>query len=168
MKMLRIAAGLVLSACFVLFAGCAAPGMMQGASPSQPALTAAQPVLTAAQKFHNAVTAACNVLMPTIVPLTPLFATQPGLLAFNTDIGLACAANAVIDLTSVNSLVGSSISAAQGTIAKISSLDSTQRIVIIAALGAFKGSLQNALAAYQASTSASTPLAASAPIAASQ
>ena len=84
-KLMLLAAGLVASISLML-AGCAAPGTTQGASP-------AQPVMTAAQKLHLAVTQACNVLLPTIEPLTPLFATQPGLLAFNTDLGLACAAN---------------------------------------------------------------------------
>jgi hypothetical protein len=141
-KLMLLAAGLVASA--FLFAGCAV----------QP-VTSTTPVLSAAQKFHNAVTAACNVLMPTIEPLTPLFATQPGLVAFNTDLGLACAANAAIDLASVNSLIGSSITAAQGVVPKVSVLDSTQQIVIVAALGAFKGSLQNALNAYRAAAPAS-------------
>jgi predicted small secreted protein len=135
MKRMLLAAALAAS---IAFAGCA----------TQNGATA--PVLTAAQKLHNAVTTACTILMPTIEPLTPLFVTQPGLIALNTDLSLACAANAVIDLAAVNDLVNSSISAAQETIPKISSLDQTQQIVIIAALGAFKGSLQNAMNAYNA------------------
>ncbi|MEM5389227.1 hypothetical protein VSR68_37585 [Paraburkholderia phymatum] len=150
MKKMLLAAGLVAS---VLFAGCAG---VQVNPVSLPATPAVQSVLTAAQKFHNAVTAACNVLMPTIEPLTPLFATQPGFVAFNADLSLACAANFAIDLASVNNLIGSSISAAQAVVPNVSALDKTQQVVVVAALGAFKGALQNALAAYVAAAPVAT------------
>ncbi|MBB3256841.1 ribosomal protein L12E/L44/L45/RPP1/RPP2 [Paraburkholderia bannensis] len=160
-----IAAGLAALA----ISGCAVPGSTS--------TTAVSPVVAAqqaAEKFQAAVTAACNVIQPTIQPFAIILNASPGFSTFNGDLTLACTINSTLDLTSINSIIDSSTTAAQTAVGGISSLNSTDQALIKAAIGAFQGSLKNALAQYKATvaaaaaSAASTATAASAPVAASQ
>jgi hypothetical protein len=157
-RTMLLAAGLILSA--LLFAGCTS-AQLQNAQ-------------TIAQKFQSDVTLACNVIQPAIEPLAPFFAGNAPVTAFNADVTLACGGNALLNLTSVNNVINSSAEAAKAVVAQIPGLNATQVALIQGLMGAFKGSLQNALTAYQASAGsvpttapASVPVAASAPVAAS-
>jgi hypothetical protein len=157
-RIMLLAAGLVASA--LLFAGCT-PAQLQNAQ-------------TAAQKFQSDVTLACNVIQPAIAPWAPFFVGNAAVTAFNADVLLACSGNALLNLTSVDNVINSSAKAAQTVVAQIPGLTAPQVALIQGLVGAFKGSLQNALAAYQASTGtvlttepASAPVAASSPAAAS-
>lgn len=145
--------------------GCAVPSAANTA-PVSPAVAAQQ----AAEKLQSAVTAACNVIQPTIQPFTIILNASPGFSTFDGDVNLACSINSTLNLTSINSIIDSSTTAAQTAVGGISSLNSTDQALIKAAIGAFQGSLKNALTQYKstlaAAASASTP--AAAPIAASQ
>jgi hypothetical protein len=141
-----IAAIAAVSAC-LLFAGCAATG-----APTAPAVTLTP--LQIAALVQAKVTAACNVLTPTIQPLAPLLASKPGFSAFNTDLGNTCAANATLNVTSLTSLINTSIAAAQAQVPNISSLSDTDKLLIVAGLGVFKGALENALASVPAAVPA--------------
>lgn len=155
-RMLRVAVGAVASACFVLFAGCTTAQLQNAQS--------------AAQKFQSDVTLACNVIQPAIAPWAPFFVGNAAVTAFNADVVLACSGNAMLNLTSVNNVINSSAAAAQAVVAQIPGLTAQQVALVQGLMGAFKGSLQNALAAYQAGTVAAGAVstAASAPVAASQ
>jgi hypothetical protein len=99
MKMLRIAAGLALAACFAMFAGCATNGPVKLIPPAQlvrdfcPIVNAdlavldASPLLTAAQKQ--------------LLDGVPGDSTHPGIIAVNKTV---CAAGATIDATDLQTL----------------------------------------------------------------
>ncbi|MEX3690838.1 hypothetical protein AB3X91_11665 [Paraburkholderia sp. BR14263] len=132
-----LAAGLVAS---VAFAGCT--------------LTQLQNTQTAAQKFQGEVTAACNVFQPAIAPFAPFFIGNAPVTAFNSDVALACGSNALVNLTSINNVINSSAAAAKAVIPQFKHLTPEQVALVQGLIGAFEGSLRNAIAAYQASTGA--------------
>ena len=155
-KLMLLAAGAIASAS--LFVGCTTAQL--------------QAVQTAAQKFQSDVTLACNVIQPAIAPWAPFFVGNAAVTAFNSDVVLACGGNAMLNLTSVNNVINSSADAAKAVVAQIPGLTSDEVALIQSVVGAFKGSLQNAIAAYQASTGtvpttspAAAPAVASAPLA---
>jgi hypothetical protein len=143
-----IAAIAAVSAC-LLFAGCAATG-----ATTAPAVTLTP--LQIAALVQAKVTAACNILTPTIQPLAPLLTSQPGFAAFNKDLGNTCTANATLNVTSLTSLINTSIAAAQAQVPNISSLSDTDKLLIVAGLGVFKGALENALASVPAAVPAAS------------
>lgn len=175
-KRMLLAAGLAAS---MLFSGCAlnGAGTSTTANTSAAATTATNALATAqaaAQKFQTAVTLACNVVQPAIAPFAPFFVGNAPVTAFNADVALACGANAMLNLTSINNVIGSSAAAAQAVIPQFKSLTPQQIALVQGLIGAFQGSLKNAIAAYQASTgtslsssAAAAVPAASAPVAAS-
>ncbi|WP_069267437.1 hypothetical protein [Paraburkholderia nodosa] len=154
----------------LVMSGCAVTGSTS-ATATNPAVVAQQ----AAEKFQSAVTAACNVIQPTIQPFAILLNASPGFATFNGDLTLACAINSTINLTSIDSIIDSSTTAAQTAVSNIASLNATDQAVVKAALGAFQGALKNALNQYKsavaaanlAATTTATSAAASAPTAAS-
>ncbi|VXB26110.1 conserved exported hypothetical protein [Burkholderia sp. 8Y] len=145
-NLMLLAAGLV--ALVAILAGC-----------SQAQLQATQ---TAAQKLQSDVTLACNVLQPAIAPYAILLSGNTAVDAFNADAALACSANVVLNLTSVENVIYSSAAAAQGVVSKLPGLTETQVAMINSFIGAFQGSLNNAVAIYKASRPAETAAPASA------
>lgn len=117
------------------------------------------PNLTPLQKLQADVTAACNIVQPTIAPFVAV-STSPAMAAFNKDVNLACATNATLDLASVQDLVGSTGTAAQQIVASLN-LSAQDVALLQAAIGAFTGSLKNAILNYQASQPAQTAVPAS-------
>jgi hypothetical protein len=151
LKTLCLAAGLAAS---IAFGGCST-AQLQNAQ-------------TVAQKFQSDVTLACNVLQPAIAPFAPFFIGNAPVTAFNADVVLACGTNAALNLASITNVINTSGAAAQAVIPQIKGLQPTEVALIQGLIGAFQGSLKNALAAYQAGTAAATPTTgASAPVAAS-
>lgn len=119
-----------------------------------------QTVLTAAQKFQADVTLACNVMQPAIQPYVPILGTNPKFEAFNRDLTLVCSGAATSNVASVNSIIDSSAAAAQAIVPLVET-NANDALLIESLIGAFAGSLKNAIAAYQASLPASAPVAAS-------
>lgn len=127
---------------------------------------------TAAQKLQSDVTLACNVIQPAIAPFAPFFLGNAPVTTFNADVVLACGSNALLNLASINDVVNSAGTVAQNAIAQIPSLTKEQVALVQGLIGAFQGSLKNAIAAYQASAGsvvatvpAAAPVAASTPLA---
>ena len=83
MKMLRIAAGSALSACFAMFAGCA------GTAPAP--LTPAQ-LKDAMNNVATVVAAGCTVVQPTLSATAIATANAPATIAAGAN-GIFCAAN---------------------------------------------------------------------------
>lgn len=139
-KLMLLAAALVASVAILV--GC-----------SQAQLQATQ---TAAQKLQSDVMLACNVLRPAIAPYAILLSGNVAIDSFNADVTMACSANVILNLASVNSVINSSAAAAQSVVSKLSGLTETQIALINSVIGAFQGSLKNAVAAYEASQPAET------------
>jgi hypothetical protein len=146
MKMLRIAAGLALSACFV-FAGC----------------TTAQQASASANlaKLQAIVVNGCMVVQPT---LTAVAALDPVVAAAATANGLFCATASAITVTDAQSLLSTGIPAIEKAVTDSTIVPANQKPIIMAALGVFQLTVQNAMTVYgQAAPAATAP--ASAPAA---
>jgi hypothetical protein len=148
MKMLRIAAGLALSACFV-FAGCS---------------TAQQATATAdAAKLQQIVQNGCMVVQPT---LTAVAALDPAIAAAATANGLFCSTTGAITVTSVQTLLATGVPALEKAIEASTQIPADQKPIFIAAMGIFQLTLTNAMTVYgQAApaAAASASVAASSP-----
>lgn len=107
-----------------------------------------------AQKLQTDITLACNVVQPAIAPWAPFFAGNAAVAAFNTDVALVCAANGALDFTSLQRVIDSSAGAAQAAVAALPNLTPQQVALVQGIIGAFQGSLKNALLAYKAGTAA--------------
>lgn len=116
--------------------------------------------LTAAQKLQQDVTMACNVLQPAIQPYAPILGTNSKFQAFNNDLTLVCSGVATAHVADINSIINSSAAAAQAVVPMIET-NQNDALLIEGLIGAFAGSLKNAIAAYQAQQPVSAPVAAS-------
>ncbi|MEM5294259.1 hypothetical protein VSR82_07935 [Burkholderia sp. JPY481] len=112
MKMLRIAAGLALSACFVMFAGCTPPQQAQVAS--------------AATAINAQVKKACSVFNPVADDVTALYALNPKVDAAIDGVKALCVANASIDPTSVQTLSDTTLPAAIKALASLPGITAAQ------------------------------------------
>ncbi|MBB5509548.1 hypothetical protein [Paraburkholderia atlantica] len=143
-SMLRIAAGLALSACFI-FAGC---------STTQQADATAD-----LAKLQAIVTNGCMVVQPT---LTAVAALDPVVATAATANGLFCATAGAITVTSVQSLLSTGIPAIEKAITESALVPAEQKPIIMAAIGVFQLTVTNALTVYgQAAPVATAPIAAS-------
>lgn len=166
-KLMLLAAGIAASIVLML-AGCA----IQPPAPSTTASTLATLQATAAQKLaalQSAANSACNVIQPTLQSVALL---DPAVNAAATANGLFCGAVAALDVSTIQSIIKTGIPAVDSAINSSTVIKATDKPVIIAAIGIFVTTVQNALTAYQtaqaaAATAASEPAAASAPAAAS-
>lgn len=152
-KLMLLAAGIVLLGCSV--AGC---------TPAQQADVAAL-----AADAQAKVAKGCNVMQPVLLDLTASVPGDPNLKTLADDNGKFCEAVATLDPTNVRDLIDTLIPQAIGLVALLP-IDPVTQGVIRAALGAAQLALSTWLQAYGpllATSGASVPDGASAPVAAS-
>lgn len=144
-RMLLIAAGLLLSACF-------------GACSTAQQQTAAGDLT----KLQTAVANGCMVVQPTLQSIAEL---DPTVGAAATANGLFCSTVGAVTVASVQTLLATGVPALEQAINASPQIPANQKPIFIAAIGIFELTLQNAMTVYGQATpvSASTPVAASSP-----
>lgn len=156
MKMLRIAAGLALAACFITFAGCATNGPVKLIPPAQivhdfcPVVSADLKLLAASPLLNASQQQALNG-----VPGDP---THPGIIAVNKAV---CAAGATIDATDLQTLNNTAFPALISLVSALPMLPNQPAILLGLTLA------QPILNQVAAQILPAAPVAASAPAAAS-
>lgn len=146
LKKLCLAAGLVAS---IAFAGC---------STTQQADASAK-----LAQLQTVVANGCLVVQPTLVAVAAL---DPVVSAAATANGLFCATAGAINVSSVQLFVSTGIPAVEKAVTESTLIPAEQKPIVVAALGLFQLTVQNALMVY--GNAGATAPAASAPVAASQ
>lgn len=137
MKMLHIAAGLALAACFAIFAGCST--------------TQQTDIAHKAQFLEQQVAKACSVVQPTLLSVKAMEVADPAQEAVFTTLadlnGKVCSAGSAIDPTSITTLVNTSIPAALQVVSLVP-MDPATKMGVQVGLIAFQTALSAALVQY--------------------
>ncbi|MGG1948959.1 hypothetical protein AB1286_29835 [Trinickia sp. NRRL B-1857] len=156
MKMLRIAAGVALAACFALFAGCATNGPVKLIPPKQ-LVTDFCPIVNADLKVLAA-SPLLNATQQQLLNGIPGDVAHPGIIAINKAV---CAAGATIDATDLQTLNNTAFPALIGLVSALPMLPNQPAILLGLTLA------QPILNQVAAQILPTEPAAASAPVAAS-
>lgn len=136
-------------------------GLMAGCSTAQQATASAD-----LMKVQTAIADGCAVVQPTLISVAAL---DPAVGAAATANGLVCTAASAMTVTSAQSLISTGIPAIEAAVNASTMIPANQKPIIMAALGVFQLTVQNALTVYNNAAAAQAPAAAaSAPVAASQ
>lgn len=116
-----------------------------------------------AAKLQADVTGACTVFTATEPGLQVFLAADPTVNTVVTGVNLFCAANASINVASLNTLVSTSIPAAIAAVNASTVIPAAQKPVIVGVLTALNLALSTALVVYDQTQPVAVPTAASAP-----